>query len=87
MPIWRRRRRRITLYGKPGCHLCEEAAQLLMRLSRRYPLEITEVDITSNPDLYRRYDIVIPVIVVDGVVELQAPIEEGALKEALRQAG
>jgi glutaredoxin len=71
--FWKRRRR-ITLYSRPGCHLCEDARTLLTRLGRRYPLELNEVDIRSDPALIRRYDIRIPVIIIDGGRELEAPL-------------
>lgn len=77
----------VRLYERPGCHLCEDAEALLRRLARRYPMRIEKVDITSDPDLVRRYDIVIPVIVVNGRHELSAPIDERALKKALKSAG
>ena len=85
--MWIRRRRpprKVTLYSKPGCHLCEEALALLLQLRRRYPMEIMEVDITRDAALYRAYDIRIPVIVIDGERELDAPIEEAVLRRALR---
>ncbi len=53
----------VTLYAKPGCHLCEDAALLLEVLGREYPLRVAEVDITSAPDLYDRYKWEIPVVV------------------------
>lgn len=56
---------------------------MLSRLRRRYSLTLEEVDITSDPALYRRYDIRIPVIVIDGRLELEAPIDERALRRAL----
>lgn len=87
MNILSRRRHRpvrhIVLYGKPGCHLCEDARHLLDRLNRRYPLEIEEVDIRSDSVLFRAYDIRIPVIVIDAGEELEAPIQEEKLVAAL----
>lgn len=84
--LWKRRRpvRQVTLYGKPGCHLCEDAHALLVDLSRRYPLVLTEVDIRGDPALFRAYDVRIPVILIDGRVTLEAPIDVGALRRALR---
>jgi glutaredoxin len=83
---WKRQRprRHVTLYGKPGCHLCEDARALLLALSARHPLDLEEVDIRSDPALFRAYDIRIPVIVVDGSTTLEAPIEERDLVRALR---
>jgi len=71
------------VYGKPGCHLCEEARSLLEALRERYPMVITEIDITKDPQLFRRYDIRIPVIVVDGKTELEAPITERNVRRTL----
>ena len=74
----------MTLYGKPGCHLCDEALAMLQRLERRYPMEIQKVDITQDPTLFRRYDIRIPVVVVAGGDEVEAPITEQELRRSLR---
>ncbi|HEX6506046.1 MAG TPA: glutaredoxin family protein [Chloroflexota bacterium] len=82
-PFHRRPMRRVTVYGKPNCHLCEEALDLLTQLGRRLPMEIQEVDITTDPILFRRYDVIIPVIVIDGETELSAPIQEADLRRAL----
>lgn len=77
----------VTLYERPGCHLCKEAEQLLVRLAPRFPMQVTRVDITTDRDLLRRYDIRIPVILISGSMELEAPIEKEALEQALRAAG
>jgi glutaredoxin len=74
----------VILYGKPGCHLCEDARALLDRLSTRSPLRIHEVDIRGDQELFRRYDVRIPVIVIDGRIELDAPITEAKLRQVLR---
>ncbi len=79
-----RQMRRVVLYGKPGCHLCEEARELLARESNRCPIQIDEVDITSDPALFRRYDVRIPVLLIDGERELEAPITGRKLRDALR---
>jgi glutaredoxin len=74
----------VILYGKPGCHLCEDARALLDRLSTRFRLRIHEVDIRGDQELFRRYDVRIPVIVIDGRIELDAPITEAKLRQVLR---
>lgn len=81
----RRAPRHVILYGKPGCHLCEDARLLLAELERRYPMTLTEVDITADPQLFRRYDIRIPVVVIDGGAEIEAPVTRAALERALRR--
>ena len=60
--------RKLILYSRPGCHLCEDvAAQLEPLLSGHATLEIVDVD--SSVALERRYGLRIPVL-VDGDVEL-----------------
>ena len=75
----------MTLYGKPGCHLCDDAKIALERLRARYPTVIEEVDITRNPALFRLYDIRIPVLEI-GDITLEAPIREAELRQALAAA-
>jgi len=90
LPFLRRRSRdptiprRVTVYSRPGCHLCDDALVLLHGLQREWMLQIHEIDISGDPALKRRYGLRIPVIVVDGRIELQAPITERAIRKALR---
>jgi len=58
----------VTLYGRAGCHLCDEARAGLEEL-RRDGLRFTlrEIDIESDRDLHRRLLELIPVVEVDGV--------------------
>jgi glutaredoxin len=53
---------RLVLYGRPGCHLCDEARIVLQRIGE--PFE--EVDIDSDDELFKRYLERIPVITLDG---------------------
>ncbi|MCC7355881.1 MAG: glutaredoxin family protein [Anaerolineae bacterium] len=77
--------RRITLYSKPDCHLCEEARADLRTLETELGLEVIEVDITGDPALYRRFQYLIPVIDIDGGVALFAPIDLVELRHALAE--
>lgn len=78
--------RQVTLYAKPGCHLCDDARALLAAASREHALSIQEVDITRDPTLFRAYDIRIPVIMIDGAIEIEAPITPRLLRDALRRS-
>jgi glutaredoxin len=53
---------RLVLYGREGCHLCDEARTALERVG--HPFE--EVDIGADDDLLRRYLERIPVVALDG---------------------
>lgn len=63
--------RKLTLYSRPGCHLCEdleaELAEMLRGRGVDVPIEM--VDISDDPGLERRFGIRIPVL-ADGDTEL-----------------
>lgn len=75
----------ITVYLRPGCHLCEEAEDLLLALAPELELAITRVNILEEAALYERYRWSIPVIVIAGGATLAAPIDEPALRQALAE--
>lgn len=75
--------RRITLYSKPGCHLCEETRADLHTLKSESELEVVEIDITADPVLFRRFQYLVPVIDIEGGVALFAPIDLVELRQAL----
>ena len=78
--------RQVTLYGRPGCPLCEDAAELQEQLARRIPITIVEVNILDDVDLYERYKHRIPVVtLVDGPT-LAAPIRADELERLLIEA-
>lgn len=77
---------RVTLYRRHPCGLCDQAEVLLARISTRLPLTVEAVDIESDGELLRRYMLAIPVVVAEGREVARAPLYEGALEDALRQA-
>ncbi|NLT06114.1 MAG: glutaredoxin family protein [Solirubrobacterales bacterium] len=56
----------VTLYGKPGCCLCDDARAELAALGERLGFAVEEVDVSVDPVLHRRYGERIPVVAVDG---------------------
>jgi len=56
----------VTLYGKPGCCLCDEAKDALSAIRARHAFELEEVDITRDPVLEQAYRERIPVVAVAG---------------------
>lgn len=75
----------ITLYTKPGCHLCEQAIDELGLLQQHHPHVLNQIDIMSDPELMRRYAERIPVVVIGGR-EQGAPLSRDALERAFREA-
>ena len=73
----------VTLYGKPGCHLCEDARAVVARVRAQRPFELDEVDVSLDPALYREYGERIPVLAVDGVELFEFHVVEAVLLQQL----
>jgi glutaredoxin len=56
----------VTLYTKPGCHLCEEAKQEMLSAGIAAEYTFEEVNIEGDEELYERYKFEIPVVIIDG---------------------
>lgn len=74
---------RLTLYAKPGCHLCEEARAAVEVVRSRRQFELEEVDITRDPALEARYRERIPVVEIDGTEVLELVIDATELEHVL----
>jgi glutaredoxin len=77
----------VTLYTRPGCHLCDEARATLERLRRETDFAIEEVDITTDDDLHRRYLERIPVIALGREELCDYHVDEARLLDRLHYLG
>jgi Glutaredoxin-like domain (DUF836) len=75
---------RITLLGKPGCHLCEEARAVIARVAADLGVGWEERDITASAADLAEYWDKIPVTLVDGVQHDFWRVSEDRLRAALR---
>jgi glutaredoxin len=73
----------VTLYGRPGCHLCDDAREALERVRAQHPFALREIDIETNDELFRRYLERIPVVSVDGEELFDYHVDERALRARL----
>ena len=76
--------RRVTLYTRAGCHLCDDARKVLDGARARQPFDLEIVDIDSDPELRRLYDYEVPVIAIDGVKAFKYRVTEAELMKKLR---
>jgi glutaredoxin len=66
----------VTLYGRPGCHLCDEAREILVGLVAENPeAELREVDIEGDDRLLATYLERIPVVEIDGEIVSELELE------------
>ena len=74
---------RVTLYSKPGCHLCDDARAVVERVCADLGEAYDEIDILSDPALQERYGEEIPVTLVDGRQHDFWRVDEGRLRAVL----
>ncbi|MFM7212276.1 MAG: glutaredoxin family protein [Actinomycetota bacterium] len=77
------REARVMLVGKPGCHLCDEAREVIAAVCADQGVDWVEVSILDDPDLADRYWEKIPVTVVDGVEHDFWRVDAARLRAAL----
>ncbi|MBC7815342.1 MAG: glutaredoxin family protein [Planctomycetaceae bacterium] len=77
-----RRFRSLEVYSRDGCHLCEEAIELLQSYSAFLP-PVQEVDIDTDPALRSRFDTEVPVVVIDGKVRFKGRVSEVLLRRLI----
>ncbi len=75
----------LTLYSRPGCHLCDEMKVIVERVARNAtePITIEEIDISTDPALETRYGLEIPVLLVDGTKAAKYRVTEETLARLL----
>jgi glutaredoxin len=71
----------VTLYGKPGCHLCDDARAVVERVRTEHPFELREIDVSLDPQLFREYGERIPVLELDGEELFEFHVDEAVLIE------
>jgi hypothetical protein len=73
----------LTLYSRPGCHLCDDMKIVITRVARTLPLTLDVIDISTDADLEARYTLDIPVLLVNGRKAAKYRISEDELRRLL----
>jgi glutaredoxin len=70
----------VVLYTRDGCHLCEEAQEVLSE----FGISPTLVDIDTDPKLRERFDTCVPVVEIDGQIRFRGRVEPKLLRRIVR---
>jgi glutaredoxin len=75
----------LTIYSKPGCHLCDDMKAVVDRVvtASAQPIAVEEIDITTDAELEARYGLEIPVLLVDGRKVAKYRVTEAELRRVL----
>jgi glutaredoxin len=74
----------VLIYGRPDCHLCEDALAVIERVRATAPFELVEIDIESDDELFKRYLERIPVVTIDGIEVFQFVVNEQILLDRVK---
>jgi hypothetical protein len=74
---------RVLLVGREGCHLCEDAREVVASVCAAVDATWSEVCVDDHPDLRAAYAEKIPVVLVDGSEHAYWRVDPGALRRAL----
>ncbi len=73
---------KVVFYTKAGCHLCDDARDLLEDLAADIPFELTEIDIRSDLNIFEQYRYRIPVIIINDQAIVEGRIDQSDLLKA-----
>ena len=76
---------RVTIYTRPGCHLCDEAKREIGRAPCAELYTLEEVDIDGDPELARRYGWDIPVVLINDRVAFKHRLTAADFARQLRE--
>jgi hypothetical protein len=74
----------LTLYSRPGCHLCDEMKAVIARVAHSIPLTLGEIDISADAELDARYGLDIPVLMVEGKIAAKHRVTDAELQRLLK---
>ena len=74
----------LTLYSRPGCHLCDDMKAIVAPVARELGWIVKEIDISGHPELESRFGQEIPVLFVGERKAFKYRLTESALRRRLR---
>jgi glutaredoxin len=76
---------RIEIYSRPGCHLCDEAKEVVERVRRRVPFALSVINIDADPELKKLYGEQIPVVFINGNKAFKYRVDEAELEKKAKR--
>lgn len=75
----------IDIYSRPGCHLCDEAKEVVERVRARFPFSLRVIDIETDPELQKSYGEQIPVVFINGNKAFKFRVDEAELEKRVKK--
>ena len=76
----------MTLYTRPGCHLCDEAKSRIAPLLAEFGAQLREVNIDADPVLREQYNLDVPVLFLGKRKIAKHRVDPGQFRRQLMEA-
>lgn len=76
----------VTIYTRPGCHLCDEAKRVILAAACPDQFSLREINIDHDPDLVQRYGWDVPVIIINGIETFKHRLNTSEFEREIRRA-
>ncbi len=76
--------RHVLFYTRRGCHLCEEAWEVVEAAREKHGFTLTAVDVDTDPALAKEHGECVPVVAIDGKVRFRGRVNAVLLERMLR---
>ena len=75
----------IDIYSRPGCHLCDDAKEVVERVRLRFPFSLRVIDVETDPELEKAYGEQIPVVFINGNKAFKYHVDEHELEQKVKR--
>ena len=75
----------IDIYSRPGCHLCDDAKEVVERVRLRFPFSLRVIDVETDPELEKAYGEQIPVVFINGNKAFKYHVDEQELEQKVKR--
>jgi glutaredoxin len=75
----------VDIYSRPGCHLCDEAKEIIERVRRRVAFDLRIIDVESDPALEKAYGEQIPVVMINGQKAFKYHVDEVQFEQRVKR--
>jgi glutaredoxin len=76
---------KVEIYSRPGCHLCNEAKEVIERVGRRVAFSLRVINIETDPELEKKYGEEIPVVFVNGMPAFRYRVDEAEFEKRVKR--
>ena len=76
---------RVDIYSRPGCHLCDVAKDVIEKVRRRYPFNLSIINIETDPALETAYGTEIPVVTINGNKAFKYKVDEAEFEQKVKR--